>query len=82
MPRKRVRATRLEPAHELTPEAIFEMRWAHAVLEQTLAGLRVDFIARGKQRLFDGLASFDRTLRDQRKIGAVLLSRRPLRVFG
>jgi RNA polymerase sigma-70 factor (ECF subfamily) len=49
---------RLEPAHELTPEAIFEMRWAHAVLEQTLAGLRVDFIARGKQRLFDGLASF------------------------
>ena len=49
---------RLEPAHELTPEAIFEMRWAHAVLEETLAGLRVDFIARGKERLFDGLASF------------------------
>ena len=49
---------RLEPAHELTPEAIFEMRWAHAVLEQTLAGLRVDFVARGKERLFDGLASF------------------------
>ena len=49
---------RLEPAHELTPEAIFEMRWAHAVLEETLAGLRADFVARGKQRLFDGLASF------------------------
>ena len=49
---------RLEPAHELTPEAIFEMRWAHAVLEQTLAGLRADFVARGKKRLFDGLASF------------------------
>jgi len=49
---------RLEPAHELTPEAIFEMRWAHAVLEETLAGLRADFIARGKKRLFDGLASF------------------------
>jgi len=49
---------RLEPAHELTPEAIFEMRWAHAVLEETLAGLRADFVARGKARLFDGLASF------------------------
>ena len=49
---------RLEPAHELTPEAIFEMRWAHAVLEQTLSGLRADFIAKGKERLFDGLSSF------------------------
>ena len=49
---------RLEPAHELTPEAIFEIRWAHAILEETLAGLRVDFVARGKERLFDGLASF------------------------
>jgi RNA polymerase sigma factor (sigma-70 family) len=49
---------RLEPAHELTPEAIFEMRWAHAVLEETLIGLRADFVARGKERLFDGLASF------------------------
>ena len=49
---------RLEPAHKLTPETIFETRWAHAVLEETLAGLRADFIARGKERLFDGLASF------------------------
>lgn len=49
---------RLEPRHNLTPEAIFETRWAHAVLEETLAGLRADFIERGKERLFDGLASF------------------------
>jgi RNA polymerase sigma factor (sigma-70 family) len=49
---------RLEPAHKLTPEAIFEMRWAHAVLEETLTGLRADFVARGKERLFNGLASF------------------------
>ena len=49
---------RLEPAHALTPEAIFETRWAHAVLEETLAGLRSDFVAKGKKRLFDGLASF------------------------
>ena len=33
----------LEPVHKLTPEAIFETRWAHAVLEETLAGLRADF---------------------------------------
>ena len=49
---------RLEPAHKFTPEAIFETRWAHAILEETLAGLRADFVARGKERLFDGLASF------------------------
>jgi RNA polymerase sigma factor (sigma-70 family) len=52
------RRYRLEPAHELTPEAILEMRWAHAVLEETLASLRADFVARGKVRLFDGLISF------------------------
>jgi len=49
---------RLEPINKLTPEAIFETRWAHAVLEETLAGLRADFVERGKERLFDGLASF------------------------
>jgi RNA polymerase sigma factor (sigma-70 family) len=49
---------RLEPAHSATPEALFEKRWAHALLGQTLANLRSDFIARGKERLFDGLASF------------------------
>lgn len=49
---------RLEPSHSLTPEAIFETRWAHALLEETLAGLRADCAARGKERLFDGLSSF------------------------
>ena len=49
---------RLEPVDRLTPEAIFDTRWAHAMLEETLAGLRVDFVERGKERLFDGLASF------------------------
>ena len=49
---------RLEPAHSLTPEAIFETRWAHALLEETLAGLRADCVARGKERLFDGLSPF------------------------
>src|SRR3954470_19012644 len=49
---------RLEPAHAITPEVLFEKRWAHALLEQTLAGLRADFISRGKERLFDALSSF------------------------
>ena len=48
----------LEPAHSVTPERIFEMRWAHALLEQTLSGLRADFAARGKQRIFEGLQTF------------------------
>jgi RNA polymerase sigma factor (sigma-70 family) len=49
---------RLEPVDRLTPETIFDTRWAHAVLEETLAGLRADFVEKGKERLFDGLASF------------------------
>lgn len=49
---------RLEPAHSVTPEAIFERRWAHALLEQTVSSVREDFILRGKERLFDGLSSF------------------------
>lgn len=48
----------LEPADSVTPETIFEKRWAHALLEQTVSGLRADFIKRGKERLFDGLSSF------------------------
>jgi RNA polymerase sigma-70 factor (ECF subfamily) len=48
----------LEPAHSLTPDRIFERRWALALLEETIAGLRKDFMTRGKERLFDGLLSF------------------------
>jgi RNA polymerase sigma-70 factor (ECF subfamily) len=48
----------LEPAHSVTPETIFEKRWAHALLEQTVSDLRTDFVMRGKERLFDGLSSF------------------------
>jgi RNA polymerase sigma factor (sigma-70 family) len=48
----------LEPAHSITPDAIFEKRWAHALLEHTVAALREEFILRGKERLFDGLSSF------------------------
>ena len=49
---------RLDPADDETPETVFETRWAHTLLEQTLASLRADFAARGKQRLFEGLQLF------------------------
>ena len=48
----------LEPAHSMTPEVLFEKRWAHALLAQTVSDLRADFVARGKERLFEGLSSF------------------------
>jgi RNA polymerase sigma-70 factor (ECF subfamily) len=34
---------RLEPAHELTPERLFERQWALTVLEQVLARLQAEF---------------------------------------
>jgi RNA polymerase sigma factor (sigma-70 family) len=46
---------RLEPAHELTPERLFERQWALAVLEQVLTRLQAEFAAQGKQALFDRL---------------------------
>ena len=49
---------RLEPVDAVTPETIFEKRWAHALLEQTISDLRADFVRRGKERLFEGLSSF------------------------
>src|SRR5262249_30852713 len=52
------RRYRLEAADKRTPEMIFDMRWAHAVLEEALASLRADFILKGKERLFDELVSF------------------------
>lgn len=48
----------LEPSTLMTPETIFEKRWAHALLEQTVSGLRADFTQRGKERLFEGLSPF------------------------
>lgn len=44
---------RLEPAHELTPERIFDRRWALVLIETVLAQLREECRASGKERLFD-----------------------------
>ena len=49
---------RLEPLDQQTPETVFETRWARTLLENALTGLRADFTARGKRRLFEGLQPF------------------------
>lgn len=48
----------LEPAHELTPERIFQRQWAMTLLEQTLAALRTEFAAAGKAELFERLKPY------------------------
>jgi RNA polymerase sigma-70 factor (ECF subfamily) len=47
-----------EPADALTPEKLFERRWALALLQQVMARLRDEFEAKGKARLFDRLRGF------------------------
>jgi len=44
---------RLEPAHELTPERIFERRWALTLLAQTIERLRAEYAENGKLELFE-----------------------------
>jgi RNA polymerase sigma factor (sigma-70 family) len=48
----------LEPADPLTPEKLFERRWALTLLEQVLARLRDEFGRAGKEQLFDRLKSY------------------------
>jgi RNA polymerase sigma-70 factor (ECF subfamily) len=44
-----------EPADHATPEAIYERRWALAILEQALARLRQELADAGKAKLFESL---------------------------
>jgi RNA polymerase sigma factor (sigma-70 family) len=48
----------LEPADKVTPEVLFERRWAFTVLEETLRRLKVDYSLRKQQTLFDELQTF------------------------
>ncbi len=45
----------LEPVDQLTPERLFERRWAMTLLDQTLAALQAEHEKRGKRELFDAL---------------------------
>ena len=44
-----------EPASELSPERVYEQRWAWAVLDQVLAKLRAQYRKRGQGALFDAI---------------------------
>jgi RNA polymerase sigma-70 factor (ECF subfamily) len=42
---------------EVTPERLFELRWAHSLLEQVMAKLRLEFASAGKAEHFDRLSA-------------------------
>jgi RNA polymerase sigma-70 factor (ECF subfamily) len=48
----------LEPADQVTPEALFEKRWAFAVLEHTMKALQEEYAAKGKSDVFEELSGF------------------------
>jgi RNA polymerase sigma factor (sigma-70 family) len=45
----------IEPADDVTPETIFERRWALTLLEQVLRRLREEHVRDGKEKLFEQL---------------------------
>jgi RNA polymerase sigma-70 factor (ECF subfamily) len=47
-----------EPQSNLTPERIYQRRWALTVLERACDALQQDFVRSGKQRLFAELKDF------------------------
>lgn len=46
---------RLEPAHDLTPERLFDRRWALTLLDQVLESLAREFSHGGKAAIYDRL---------------------------
>ena len=47
-----------EPAHDETPERLFERRWALSVLDQVVQKLRTEFVRHGRPEHFDQLKVF------------------------
>jgi RNA polymerase sigma-70 factor (ECF subfamily) len=58
---------RQEPADELSPEKIYERRWAMTLLDQMLRQLEAEFAATGRLRLFEELKVF---LLDEKGVGS------------
>jgi RNA polymerase sigma-70 factor (ECF subfamily) len=48
----------LEPSHELSPEAIYERRWALSLLERAVTDLQSQYAKAGNLELFDALKGF------------------------
>lgn len=49
---------RLEPVSEMSPERLYDQRWAYTLLERALAGLRTEFGQAGKIAQFEELKQF------------------------
>jgi DNA-directed RNA polymerase specialized sigma24 family protein len=49
---------RLEPVETLTPDRLFDRRWAQETMSQALARLRAEFDGLGKSQRFDALKGF------------------------
>jgi RNA polymerase sigma factor (sigma-70 family) len=47
-----------EPSHDLTPEKVYERRWAMTLLDRALSRLGQEYVAGGKSALFDRLSAF------------------------
>lgn len=45
----------LEPSHEMTPERVYDRRWAMALIERTLATLEEEWRDSGRSEAFDAL---------------------------
>ncbi len=43
----------VEPAHELTPERIFERQWTLTLLDHVISRLQTEFVVAGKERQFE-----------------------------
>ena len=64
-----------EPVDKSTPEKVFERRWALALLDKVLEGLRREYEATGRLRLFESLRWFlsgEPAEQSQAQIGAQL----------
>jgi RNA polymerase sigma factor (sigma-70 family) len=65
----------LEPSHDLTPEKMFERRWALNLLAETLSKVRDEYAIGGKLKLFDHLKPYlggDKNMVPYRQIAAEL----------
>ena len=47
-----------EPSHDLSPDRLFERRWAEAVLEKVLSRLRLDYGSTGRAEVYSQLQQF------------------------
>ncbi len=50
---------RLEVPDELTPERVYERRWAQTLLDRALVRLRAEYVAEGKEITYDFLSRFE-----------------------